>query len=931
MKKIYFLTLTLLVAVTGWSQTTRTWFPTGSGSWATANNWRDPSNNTGAPVDGDLVIINSGTTLTISNVPTRSLNRLTITNNSNVTLAGAGGSQTLTLGGATGYDLVINNGSSLTQSSTLENIVLANAATADISGRLTIAGTYNHNNTGVSTTVSATGILENQNTVSNTTAAKLIFSGGRYIHARNGGAVPTAAWNTGATVEFTGVTNSMPTGINQSFKNFIWDNAGQSGGLSFGGSLSTIDGDFTIQNTNNNTLTIAGGSNYTLGVNGNLAIGGGSDNARVTLNSQNIDFNLNVGGDMSLLNDADVTFNTSGNANSDVNIGVAGKVAISSGSNTVFTSDDGNATLDVEGNFEISGGAVDFSTAGNIAAGSGVARINLAGNFSMTGGNIETSGGSGNLVNGSVVFDKVGTQTFSTNNTGNIIYTNFTVSNQSTTQLLSNLSLSRNNTANYKGTFTVNNGGVLDFSTFTINAQGNNSTAAFNLNAGGKVITSNATGMSGSLSTTNMTSTLDGGADFEFRGAATGTFTTTTGSGNDVRNLIINNTSGQVTMNKSINANGALTLSNGYVTPGVNTLLVGPAGTSTTANGAYVNGQLRKQYNASGDFTFYVGKVSTGLRQIKLAASTGSNNTVFVAEYLRASGSTVVNGTVVGSGISRVSQCEYWTLNRASGNRGGRVTLMWDASSNCGTAPYVTSLGTLRVARHDGSAWTNAGSINGADLGSSLTSGFITSDVVNNFSPFALATSNAAENPLPVLFADVKAYGKNNGVQVEWSNLTEREIVNYEVERSANGIDFSAVNAQLPKSNRDDKASYTFFDASPVNGANYYRIRVQEQSGKVIYSKILRVEMGSTKYSFSLYPNPVTGKQLTVSLNGVKQGKYNVQIIDAAGQRVFTTNLSNVGTGVTQMIELPANVKTGMYMMIVNGDNYRETQQFIVR
>lgn len=931
MKKIYLLTLILLAAVTGWSQTTRTWFPTGSGSWSTPNNWRDPLNNTGTPNAGDIVVINPGTTLTISNVPSISLNKLTITNNTNVTFAGGGGPQTLTLGGATGFDLVINNGSTLTQSNSLENIVLANAATADISGRLTIGGTYNHNNTGVSTTVSATGVLENQSTISNTTAAKLVFSGGRYIHARNGGAVPTAAWNAGSTVEFSGVTNSMPTGINQSFKNFIWDNAGQSAALSFAGSLGTIDGNFSIQNTNNNTLTIAGNSNYTLGVNGDFSIGGGSDNARVVFNSQNVDFNLNISGDMSLLNDAVATFNTSGSGNSDVNIAVAGKVAISNGSNTVFTTDDGNATLDVEGDFELSGGAVDFSSAGNIAAGNGVARINLAGNFVMTGGTVVTSGNSGNLVNGGVVFDKVGTQTFSTNNTASITFTNFTVSNQSTTQLLSNLSLSRNNTNNYKGTFTVNSGGVLDFSTFTINAQGTSSSAVFNLNAGGKVITSNATGMSGSLSTTNMTSTLDGGADFEFRGAATGTFTTTSGGGNDVRNLIINNTSGQVTMNKNINANGALTLTNGYVTPGANTLLVGPSGTSTTANGSYVNGELRKQYNASGVFTFYVGKVSTGLRQIKLDVSTGTNNTVFAAEYLRASGSTVTNGTVVGSGISRVSQCEYWTLNRTSGNRGGKVTLMWDATSNCGTAPYVTSLSTLRVARHDGTSWTNAGSVNGADLGSSLTSGFITSDVVTNFSPFALATSNAAENPLPVLFADVKAYSKNNGVQVEWSNLTEREILNYEVERSANGIDFYAVNQQLPRSNRDDKASYTFFDASPVNGANYYRVRVQEQSGKVIYSKILRVEMGSTKYSFSLYPNPVTGKQLTVSLNGVKQGKYNVQIIDAAGQRIFTTNLSNVGTGVTQMIELPASVKTGMYVMIVSADDYRETKQFIVR
>ncbi|MFT3676786.1 MAG: T9SS type A sorting domain-containing protein [Chitinophagaceae bacterium] len=889
MKKIYFLTLILLAAVTGWSQATYTWIGNNNASWQTAASW-SPARTT--PAATDILLFNAGNTRTITNFPTtQTVGRIHVSNNTNIRLQAPTFTQTLTIGDGSGDDFIIEAGSFFTQDQSMNEIRLAVNATANIAGTYTIengVGFYLTNSGAVAT---VTGTIINSNgAINSASAIKLIFNGGTYVHDINGGTIPTAAWNAGSTLDMAGVTNSWPAGTGQTFVNVRV--ADITGNTTIGSNF-TCTGDFTVAYTANADLRINNGSSntaYTLSV-GNYIQSAG--NFIITSNDGNGGGNLNVAGDFSLSGGNFMMRDDNGTV---AGFNVAGNYSQSGGTFYLRDATSGTSTANVTGNVLMTAGTMNFSNLNNQTG-----TLNVGGNFTHSAGTFtETGNGSSN---GVINFNGTSVQTYSRTSGTN------------------------SNTLTYN----ITNGAAVDFgSTGVITGTG----TTFNVNAGGKLITShangvNSTGSNGSIQTN--TRTFNAGADYEFRGASTGVFNTTGGaSANDVRDLIINNTSGQVSMAKNFTITRALTLTNGYVTPGANTLLVGTAGTSTSSNGAYVNGQLSKQFNNATGFTFYVGKVSGGLRSIGFTPTSGTGTSTFVAEFLRTSGATV--GSVYGSGISRVSQCEYWTLNRnAGGNRIGRVTLSWNANSNCGTAPYVTSLGTLRVARHDGTAWTNAGSINGADLGSSLTSGFITSDVVNNFSPFALATSNAAENPLPVMFADVKAYSKNNGVQVEWSNLTEREILNYEVERSANGIDFYAVNQQLPKSNRDDKASYTFFDASPVNGANYYRVRVQEQTGKVIYSKILRVEMGSTKYSFSLYPNPVTGKQLTVSLNGVKQGKYNVQIIDAAGQRVFTTNLSNVGTGVTQMIELPANVKTGMYMMIVNGDNYRETQQFIVR
>lgn len=191
-------------------------------------------------------------------------------------------------------------------------------------------------------------------------------------------------------------------------------------------------------------------------------------------------------------------------------------------------------------------------------------------------------------------------------------------------------------------------------------------------------------------------------------------------------------------------------------------------------------------------------------------------------------------------------------------------------------------------------------------------------------------SSSVQENPLPVMFDNVKAYTKSGGVQVEWSNLTERDLIKYQVERSANGKDFAAIDEQLPKVNTNDRADYTSFDGAPLQGVNFYRIKVYEINGKLIFSKVLRIETGISKAGFSFYPNPVKSGQINVALAMVRQGQYNVRVINVSGQNVFQKTIVNQSSGVTQTLRLPASMKPGIYTMIINGDEFHESKLFIV-
>ncbi len=104
------------------------------------------------------------------------------------------------------------------------------------------------------------------------------------------------------------------------------------------------------------------------------------------------------------------------------------------------------------------------------------------------------------------------------------------------------------------------------------------------------------------------------------------------------------------------------------------------------------------------------------------------------------------------------------------------MTLSWDANSPCNANDYITNPATLTVAHLNGSTWEQAGSTGATSF---PTANSVKRTNVDAFSPFSLGNTVIGDNPLPVVFANMKAYETNNGVQIEWSNLTEKDVADY--------------------------------------------------------------------------------------------------------------------------------------------------------
>lgn len=174
---------------------------------------------------------------------------------------------------------------------------------------------------------------------------------------------------------------------------------------------------------------------------------------------------------------------------------------------------------------------------------------------------------------------------------------------------------------------------------------------------------------------------------------------------------------------------------------------------------------------------------------------------------------------------------------------------------------------------------------------------------------------------LPVTFLNLKAFHQEAGIQVDWNVANESNISHYEVEKSANGRSFEKMATVIAKANNNASFSYNSFDANPLVGNNYYRIKSVSKTGGFEYSKIVAVNNDKTKESIVIYPNPVRDNTFNVQFNNKAKGVYLIQLFNAAGQEFYSRTLNYMGGSYTETINVKSSLPKGVYnLKITNGE-----------
>jgi hypothetical protein len=218
------------------------------------------------------------------------------------------------------------------------------------------------------------------------------------------------------------------------------------------------------------------------------------------------------------------------------------------------------------------------------------------------------------------------------------------------------------------------------------------------------------------------------------------------------------------------------------------------------------------------------------------------------------------------------------------------------------------------VAHYTGGEWTSyVDSASGAPAATAAGPGMFktTLDSLTSFSPFTVASSG--QFPLAIRLSSITATNVGTRNKVQWKSETEDAGDSYELESSADGKKFTKI-ATVAANGKP--STYTQWDEQPVQGVNYYRVKLMNIDGSSSYSKVVTATVRGTEgFSIEAYPNPVKNT-VSVKVDGVVTGKATVVITDVTGKVVkAATEVLNNGAEINV-----TDLANGIYLLNYTDD-----------
>jgi hypothetical protein len=175
----------------------------------------------------------------------------------------------------------------------------------------------------------------------------------------------------------------------------------------------------------------------------------------------------------------------------------------------------------------------------------------------------------------------------------------------------------------------------------------------------------------------------------------------------------------------------------------------------------------------------------------------------------------------------------------------------------------------------------NANAVSSAQPPSALQS--------SNSALYTFANSNDPTMVLPVILLNFEGKIALEAVNLSWTTTKEWDFDHFEVEHSFQSDNFIKIGVIPGKGNMETGSSYGFTHSKPGTGVNYYRLKAVDINGKFEYHKLLSVEF--KRYNFKIYPNPATGRELSIHLGEVEFK--NFEILDHMGKLVSSANIND--------------------------------------
>lgn len=166
---------------------------------------------------------------------------------------------------------------------------------------------------------------------------------------------------------------------------------------------------------------------------------------------------------------------------------------------------------------------------------------------------------------------------------------------------------------------------------------------------------------------------------------------------------------------------------------------------------------------------------------------------------------------------------------------------------------------------------------------------------------------------LPVSLTNFSVKKNNGSIGINWTSEAESGLNYYEVQRSADGRNFSSLQS-VQSRNSVSKVNYSVTDNKPLNGISYYRLKMFEVDGSATYSKIASVQF-TTGNLITLYPT-LWKKGTILTISNPNNEKLTAYFFNSSGQHIGSSTTLNSALP-TSMLN---TVKGVIYYKVINAE-----------
>lgn len=156
----------------------------------------------------------------------------------------------------------------------------------------------------------------------------------------------------------------------------------------------------------------------------------------------------------------------------------------------------------------------------------------------------------------------------------------------------------------------------------------------------------------------------------------------------------------------------------------------------------------------------------------------------------------------------------------------------------------------------------------------------------------------------------------DNGARLRWIADKEHEFISYTVEKSSDGVHFTAAGTREGKYQEGSRNSYEFTDPQINSGVTYYRLRLLTTGGKVTYSKLIVLNIGEGTFAVQTNDNPFTST-IRAEIIMPEKAEVMITITNTLGNKVYGRKLILEKGSNLQRLENLGNLAKGIYFLKV--------------